>query len=40
MKRTNLKIIGIEEGGKTHIKGTENSFKTIIEENFWTGEMV
>jgi hypothetical protein len=34
MKRTNLRIIGIEEGEETQVKGTENVFNKIIEENF------
>lgn len=33
MKRTNLKVIGIEEGNGTLDKGTENIFSKIIEEN-------
>ena len=34
MKRTNLRIIGIEEGEEIQLKGTENIFNKIIEENF------
>ena len=34
MKRPNLKIIGIEEGEESQLKGTENIFNKIIEENF------
>ena len=33
MERSNLRIIGIEEG-KVQFKGTENIFNSIIEENF------
>ena len=29
-----LRIIGIEEGEETQVKGTENIFNKIIEENF------
>ena len=34
MKRPNLRIIGLEEGEVVHLKGTENIFNKIIEENF------
>ncbi|OPX54009.1 RBD-like domain-containing protein [Oceanospirillum multiglobuliferum] len=34
MKRPNLRIIGIEEGEEYQLKGTENIFNKIIEENF------
>ncbi|KAL6088545.1 hypothetical protein STEG23_002640 [Scotinomys teguina] len=34
IKRPNLRIIGIEEGEEYHLKGTENIFNKIIEENF------
>ena len=34
MKRSNLKIIGIEEGEESELKGPENIFNKIIEENF------
>ena len=34
MKRPNLKIIGIEEGEESQLKGPENIFNKIIEENF------
>ena len=34
MKRPNLKIIGIEEGEESELKGPENIFNKIIEENF------
>ncbi|MBV2134258.1 hypothetical protein KRX52_15875 [Pseudomonas sp. MAP12] len=34
MKRPNLRIIGIEEGEEIQLKGTENIFNKIIEENF------
>ena len=34
MKRPNLRIIRIEEGEETQIKGPENIFNKIIEENF------
>ena len=34
MKRSNLKIIGIEEGEESQLKGPENIFNKIIEENF------
>ena len=32
-KRPNLRIIGIEEGEEIQLKGTENIFNKIIEEN-------
>ncbi|KAL6090569.1 hypothetical protein STEG23_009418, partial [Scotinomys teguina] len=34
MKRPNIRIIGIEEGEEYQLKGTENIFNKIIEENF------
>ena len=34
MKRPNLKIIGIEEGEESQLKGPESIFNKIIEENF------
>ncbi|KAL6088433.1 hypothetical protein STEG23_022858 [Scotinomys teguina] len=34
MKRPNLRIMGIEEGEEYQLKGTENIFNKIIEENF------
>ena len=34
MKRPNLRIIEIEEGKELQLKGTENIFNKIIEENF------
>jgi hypothetical protein len=34
MKRLNLRIIGIEEGEESQLKGSENIFNKIIEENF------
>ena len=34
MKRPNLRIIGIEEGEDLQLKGPENIFNKIIEENF------
>ena len=34
MKRPSLKIIGIEEGEESQLKGPENIFNKIIEENF------
>ena len=34
MKRPSLKIIGIDEGEESQLKGTENTFNKIIEENF------
>ncbi|KAL6065661.1 hypothetical protein STEG23_028022 [Scotinomys teguina] len=34
MKRSNLRIIGIEKGEEYQLKGTENIFNKIIEENF------
>ena len=34
MKRPKLRIIGLEEGDELQLKGTENIFKKIIEENF------
>ena len=33
MKRANLRIIGIEEGVELQLKGTENIFNKITEEN-------
>ena len=33
MQRPNLKIIGIEEG-EIQLKGTENIFNKVVEENF------
>ena len=34
MKRSNLIIIGIQEGGEVQLNSTENIFNKIIEENF------
>jgi len=34
MKRSNIRIIGIEESKDSQIKGQVNIFSTIIEENF------
>ena len=34
VKRPNLRITGIEEGEETQLKGAENIFNKIIEENF------
>ena len=34
MRRPNLRIIGIEEGEESQLKGPENIFNQIIEENF------
>ena len=34
MKRPNLRIIGIEENKDSQLKGPENVFNKIIEENF------
>ena len=34
MKRSNLKIIGIEESEDSQLKGPINIFNKIIEENF------
>ena len=34
MKRPNLKITEVEEGVELQLKGTENIFNKIIEENF------
>ena len=34
IKKTNLRIIGVEEGEELQIKGPENIFNKIIEENF------
>ena len=34
MKRPNLKIIGIEEGEESQLKGPENIFNKITEELF------
>ena len=34
IKKPYLRIIGIEEGEELQIKGTENIFNKIIEENF------
>jgi hypothetical protein len=36
MKRPNLRIIRIEENEDTQVKGPENVFNKIIEENFLT----
>lgn len=33
MKRSNLSVIGIEEGEETQVSGTENILNKIIEEN-------
>lgn len=33
LKRSNLRIIGIEEGEEIQVKVTENIFNIIIEEN-------
>jgi hypothetical protein len=33
MKRPNLRIMGIEEGEYTQLKGPENIFNKITEEN-------
>ena len=35
MKRPNLRIIGIDEGEESQLKGSENIFNKIIEENFY-----
>jgi hypothetical protein len=32
MKRSNLRIVGIEEGEESHLQGQENIFNNIIEE--------
>jgi hypothetical protein len=34
IKRPNLKIIGIEKGEDSQLKGSEDIFNKIIEENF------
>ena len=34
MKIPNLRIIGIKEGEESQLKGPENIFSKIIEENF------
>ncbi|KAL6081948.1 hypothetical protein STEG23_002202 [Scotinomys teguina] len=34
IKRPNQRIVGIEEGEEFHLKGTENIFSKIVEENF------
>jgi len=34
MKKPNLRIIGMEEGEDSQIKGPENIFNKMIEENF------
>jgi lipopolysaccharide biosynthesis regulator YciM len=34
MRRTNLKIIGIEESENSQLKGPVNIFNKIVEENF------
>ena len=34
MKRTNLRIIRIEENEDSNLKGPENLFNKILEENF------
>ena len=40
VKRINLQITRIEEGEKTHVKGTENIFKKkIIEKNISQGNL-
>jgi hypothetical protein len=36
MKRPNLRIIEIEEGGHSHFKAPENIFKKIIEKTSLT----
>jgi hypothetical protein len=36
MKRSNLRIIGLEEGVKSQLKGLVNILNKIIEENFPT----
>jgi hypothetical protein len=33
-KISNLRLKGIQEGGENQVKGTENIFDKIIEENF------
>lgn len=35
MRRSNLKIIGIEESEDSQLKGPVNIFNKIIEENFF-----
>ena len=34
MKRSNLRVIGMEEGGDSQLQGLYNIFNKIIEENF------
>ena len=34
MRRPNLRIIGVEESENSQLKGRENTFNKIIEENF------
>ena len=34
MRKPNLRIVGIQEGNDSQIKGPENIFNKIIEENF------
>lgn len=34
MKRSNLRIIGLEGGEETQVKGTENIFYKIVEKSF------
>jgi hypothetical protein len=34
MKRPNLRIIGMEENEDSKLKGPENIFNKVIEENF------
>jgi hypothetical protein len=34
MRKTNLRIIGIEEGEESYLKDPVNIFNKIIEENF------
>lgn len=35
MERANLRIMGIEEGEKIHVKSTEDIFNKIIEKIFY-----
>ena len=34
LKRANLRIIGIEEGGEVEANGINNIFKEVVSENF------
>jgi hypothetical protein len=34
IKRPHVRIVGIKEGQETQVRGTENIFNKVIEENF------